>query len=170
MLIKACTVGTYVALNDRKNCNGSAPKWSVRPTTWRTWRKAIKTRIDRLSPGADLKHRNPGWCLSLQCKLRWTLCYSGLETSASLTVCLRPSVVNRIQTDRRTEIMSVGRQNLKTTKITLSELTHSLPGATTHAGSWPTQEVTSNHLYPWPCFSNFWLPASLHPSSLHPSI
>ena len=46
----------------------------------------------------------------------------------------------------------------------------SLPGTTTHAGSWPTQEVASNHLYPWPCSSNFWLPASLHPSSLHPSI
>ena len=46
----------------------------------------------------------------------------------------------------------------------------SLSGATTHAGSWPTQKVASNHLYPWPCSSNFWLPASLHPSSLHPSI
>ena len=49
-------------------------------------------------------------------------------------------------------------------------LTHSLPGATTHAGSWPTQEVASNHLYPWPWSSNFWPPASLHPTSLHPSI
>jgi hypothetical protein len=46
----------------------------------------------------------------------------------------------------------------------------SLPGAITHAGSWPTQEVASNHLYPWPCPSNFWLTASLHPPSLHPSI
>jgi len=27
---------------------------------------------------------------------------------------------------------------------------HSLPGATTHAGSWPTQEVAFNHLYLWP--------------------
>jgi hypothetical protein len=34
-------------------------------------------------------------------------------------------------------------------------LTHSLPGTTSHAGSWPTQEVASNHLYPWPCSSNF---------------
>jgi len=48
--------------------------------------------------------------------------------------------------------------------------THSPPGATNHAGSWPTQEVASNHLYPWPWSSNFWLPASLHPSSLHPSV
>ena len=44
------------------------------------------------------------------------------------------------------------------------------PGATTHAGSWPTQEIASNHLCPWPWSSNFWLPAPLHPSSLHPSI
>jgi len=34
-------------------------------------------------------------------------------------------------------------------------LTHSLPGTTTHAGSWPTQEVASNHLYLWSCSSNF---------------
>ena len=44
------------------------------------------------------------------------------------------------------------------------------PGATTHAGSWPTQEIASNHLCPWPWSSNFWLPASLYPSSFHPSI
>ena len=43
---------------------------------------------------------------------------------------------------------------------------HSLSGATTHAGSWLTQEVASIHLYPWRFSSNFWLPASLHPSSL----
>jgi len=39
----------------------------------------------------------------------------------------------------------------------MGSLTHSLPGTTTHAGSWPTQEVTSNHLCPWSCSSNFWL-------------
>jgi len=42
---------------------------------------------------------------------------------------------------------------------------HSLPGATTHAGSWPTQEAASNHLYLWPWPSSFWLPTSLYPSS-----
>jgi len=57
----------------------------------------------------------------------------------------------------------------KSADLTLTH-THSLPSATTHAGSCPTQEVASNHLYPWPCSSNVWLPASLHPSSLHPSI
>ena len=40
-------------------------------------------------------------------------------------------------------------------KIVNYMLTQSLPGTTTHAGSWPTQEVASNHLYPWPCSSNF---------------
>jgi hypothetical protein len=44
------------------------------------------------------------------------------------------------------------------------------PGATTHAGSWPTRVIASKHLYPWPWSSNFWLPTSLHPSLLHPSI
>ena len=34
-------------------------------------------------------------------------------------------------------------------KVTHS-LTHSLPGTTTHVGSWPTQEDASNHLCPWP--------------------
>jgi len=29
-------------------------------------------------------------------------------------------------------------------------VSHTLPGATTHAGSWPTQEATSSHLYLWP--------------------
>jgi hypothetical protein len=28
-----------------------------------------------------------------------------------------------------------------------------------------TEGIASNHLYPWPCSSNFWFPASLHPSS-----
>jgi len=32
-------------------------------------------------------------------------------------------------------------------------LTHSLPGAATDAGSWPTQEAASNHLWPWPSSS-----------------
>jgi hypothetical protein len=31
-----------------------------------------------------------------------------------------------------------------------SVITPHLPGATTHAGSWPTQKVASNHLYLWP--------------------
>jgi hypothetical protein len=51
-----------------------------------------------------------------------------------------------------------------------SHFTHSLPGATTYVGSWPTQVIASNQLCPWPCSSNFLLPAFLHPSSLHPSI
>ena len=50
-----------------------------------------------------------------------------------------------------------------------SSLTHSLPGATTHAVSWPTQEAASNHLYLWPWRPSSWLPTSLHPSSLHQS-
>jgi len=62
------------------------------------------------------------------------------------------------------------RENFRIEITHSHSLTHALPGVTTHAGSWPTQEVASNHLYPWPCSSNFWLPASLHPSSLHPSI
>jgi len=38
----------------------------------------------------------------------------------------------------------------------------SLPGAKTHAGSWPTQEATSNHLYLWPWPSSSWLPTPLN--------
>ena len=50
---------------------------------------------------------------------------------------------------------------------TSHSLTHSLPGAATHAGSWPTQEAASNHLYLWPWPFSYWLPTSVHPSSLH---
>jgi hypothetical protein len=46
-----------------------------------------------------------------------------------------------------------------------NSLTHSHPGATTHVGSWLTQAITSNHLCPGPCSSNFVLPAFLHPSN-----
>jgi len=45
-----------------------------------------------------------------------------------------------------------------------------LPGATTHAGSWSTQETASIHLCLWSWPSRSWLPTSLRPSSLHQSI
>ena len=62
-------------------------------------------------------------------------------------------------------------QNLKLIKYhKVMKLTHSLPGATTHAGSWPTQEAASNHLCLWPWPSSSWLPTFLHPSSFHQSI
>jgi hypothetical protein len=45
--------------------------------------------------------------------------------------------------------------------VALHSLTHSLPGATTHAGSWPTQVIASNQLCPWPCSSSLLLRYSL---------
>jgi hypothetical protein len=43
--------------------------------------------------------------------------------------------------------------------ISVKRLFHLLPGTTTHEGSWPTQEVASNHLCPPPVSD------SQHPSS-----
>ena len=39
-------------------------------------------------------------------------------------------------------------KRIKKYKMRMRTLTHPLPGATSHVGSWPTQEVTSNHLFP----------------------
>ena len=58
-----------------------------------------------------------------------------------------PQVINK--TDNLRTNIEGGSRNQCYLK-TQHSLTHSLPGATTHAGFWPTQEVASNHLYPWP--------------------